>query len=195
MQKTGGWTNYSYFLVWCGKGFQLFILPLGGRQQPFSCVLGHFRHCDNRTNKQPCDPSASVLDQWKSTLLQFTNPIVFRQRESWGLVCRFVWLAQKIEAKFLSCWMPQKNSRGILTKSCSFAICIFKAVVSISRGFLTRSGSGRSCNSAILGKWEEMGLLGQGKASWKTLRALSCTIRTALHQGSGHLKLWLALRI
>ena len=127
--------------------------------------------------------------------LPFTNPIVFRQRESWGLVCRFVWLAQKIEAKFLSCWMPQKNSRGILTKSCSFAICIFKAVVSISRGFLTRSGSGRSCNSAILGKWEEMGLLGQGKASWKTLRALSCTIRTALHQGSGHLKLWLALRI
>ena len=40
-----------------------------------------------------------------------------------------------------------------------------------------------------------MGLLGQGKASWKTLRALSCTIRTALQEGSGHLKLWLALRI
>ena len=77
------------------------------------------------TNKQLCDPSASLLDQWKSTLLQFTNPIVFRQRESWGLVCRFVWLAQKIEAKFLSCWMPQKNSRGILTKGCYFAICKF----------------------------------------------------------------------
>ena len=34
---------------------------------------------------------------------------------------------------------------------------------------------GRSCNSAILGKWEEMGLLGQGKLE------NTCTLWNALH--------------
>ena len=60
MQKTG-WTIHSSFLVLPGleKGFILW--SLGDNEQPFSCVLGHFRHGDNRTTKQPADPSASLL--------------------------------------------------------------------------------------------------------------------------------------
>ena len=30
-------------------------------QQPFACVLGHFRHGDEQTNEQPGDPRASLL--------------------------------------------------------------------------------------------------------------------------------------
>ena len=48
MQKTG-WTNHSSFLVWSVKGFHLWMLSFGGIQQPFFCVLGHFRHGDKRT--------------------------------------------------------------------------------------------------------------------------------------------------
>ena len=41
--------------------------PLLGSQQPFSCVLGHFRHGDdNRPNKQPGYPSG----QCEGSLLQ-----------------------------------------------------------------------------------------------------------------------------
>ena len=46
-------------LVW--KRVLLWIWSLGGSQQPFFCVLGHFRHGDKRTNeRQPGDPSASL---------------------------------------------------------------------------------------------------------------------------------------
>ena len=54
MQKTG----WSY-LVW--KRVSLWMWSLGGSQQPFSCVLGHFRHGVKRTNEQSGDPSASLL--------------------------------------------------------------------------------------------------------------------------------------
>ena len=47
-------------LVWPGKGFILDVITRGS-QQPFSCVLGHFRRGDERTNKQQGDPSASLL--------------------------------------------------------------------------------------------------------------------------------------
>ena len=45
---------------------------LGFIQQPFSCVLGHFRHGDEQTTKQPtgwslCRPA---LDHWEGSLLQ-----------------------------------------------------------------------------------------------------------------------------
>ena len=38
-------------LVW--KRVLLWIWSLGGSQQPFFCVLGHFRHGDKQTNNQP----------------------------------------------------------------------------------------------------------------------------------------------
>ena len=47
------------------KGFTLFgcdhLGPIGGSQQPFPCVLSHFRYGDEQTNKQPVDSSASLL--------------------------------------------------------------------------------------------------------------------------------------
>ena len=50
-------------LVW--KRVSLWLWSLGGSQQPFSSVLGHFRHGDEQTNKrtneQPGEPSASLL--------------------------------------------------------------------------------------------------------------------------------------
>ena len=46
-------------LVW--KRILLWMWSLGGRQQPFSCVLGHFRQGDKQTNEQPGEPSASLL--------------------------------------------------------------------------------------------------------------------------------------
>ena len=39
-------------LVWSWKGFQLWMWSLGGSQQPFSCLLGHFWHGDNRTTNR-----------------------------------------------------------------------------------------------------------------------------------------------
>ena len=61
MQKNG-WTIHSSFLVLSDleKGLT-WMWSLVGRQQPFSCVLGHFWRGDKRTNKQPGDPSASLL--------------------------------------------------------------------------------------------------------------------------------------
>ena len=38
-------------LVW--KRVSLWMWSLGGRQQPFSCVLGNFRHGDKQPTKQP----------------------------------------------------------------------------------------------------------------------------------------------
>ena len=70
MQKIG-LTNYSSFLVWKGvssmdvitMGLKLPLLiwnsvdqsflDFRGSQQPFLCVLGHFRHSDTQPNKQP----------------------------------------------------------------------------------------------------------------------------------------------
>lgn len=37
-------------LVW--RRILLWMWSLGGRQQPFSCVLGHFQHGDERTNER-----------------------------------------------------------------------------------------------------------------------------------------------
>ena len=62
MQKTG-WTIFPLFwsgLVW--KTVSPWIRSLRGSQQPFSCVLGHFWHGDDkRTTNQPADPRASLL--------------------------------------------------------------------------------------------------------------------------------------
>ena len=55
-----GWTNYSSFLVWSVKrvkhnGFHTWVRSLGGIQQLFFCVLGHFRHGDDQVFlKQAC---------------------------------------------------------------------------------------------------------------------------------------------
>ena len=49
-------------LVWSGKGYHLWMWSLWGSQhQPFTYVLGHLRHGDNRTNEQLGDPRASLL--------------------------------------------------------------------------------------------------------------------------------------
>ena len=55
-------------LVSSGKGYHLWMWSLWGSQQPFSCVLGHFRHVDT----QPTNQVPSALDQWESNLLQFS---------------------------------------------------------------------------------------------------------------------------
>ena len=50
MQKTGR-TNYSTFLVWFGLERRLTVDVISrgqSTQQPFSCVLGHFRHGDEQ---------------------------------------------------------------------------------------------------------------------------------------------------
>ena len=67
------WLDHSFLfpglVFWYGnwKRVSLWMWSLGGSQQPFSCVLGHFRHVDEQTNKQPtrwslCNPA---LDQWE----------------------------------------------------------------------------------------------------------------------------------
>ena len=59
MQKTG-FIPFSWScLAW--KRVSLWMWSLGGSQQPFSCVLGHFWHGDEWTNNQPADPRASLL--------------------------------------------------------------------------------------------------------------------------------------
>ena len=57
------WLDHSSILVLCGreKGFSLDVIPRGGSQQPFYCVLGHFRHGDTQPTEQLGDPSASLL--------------------------------------------------------------------------------------------------------------------------------------
>ena len=52
-RQNAGWTSHSSFLALSGleNGFTI-TMALGGNQQPFSCVLGHFWHGDERTNKQ-----------------------------------------------------------------------------------------------------------------------------------------------
>ena len=58
------WMDHSFVfpcLVWSGKGFHFGCDHQGGSQQTFSCVLGHFQRRDERTNKQPGDPSVSLL--------------------------------------------------------------------------------------------------------------------------------------
>ena len=62
MQKTG-WTNYSTFLVWSGKGFQLWMLSLGGSHQPFSCVSGHFWHGGEYPNKPTTNSLPSTSEK------------------------------------------------------------------------------------------------------------------------------------
>ena len=54
-------------LGWSKNRYHLWMWPLLASQQPFSCVLGHFRHGDdNRPNKQPGYPSG----QCEGSLLQ-----------------------------------------------------------------------------------------------------------------------------
>ena len=49
-------------LIWSGKEFHLWMWSLECSQQPFFCVIGHFRHGhDRRTNNLPSDPRASLL--------------------------------------------------------------------------------------------------------------------------------------
>ena len=49
-------------LVWkMVSPFHRWMCSLSGSQQPFSCVLGHFRHGDNQTHNRTTDPSASQL--------------------------------------------------------------------------------------------------------------------------------------
>ena len=50
---------YWSSVVW--KRVSPWMWSLWGSQQPFSCLLGHFRHGDNKPTKQLGDPSASVL--------------------------------------------------------------------------------------------------------------------------------------
>ena len=57
------WLDHSFLslvLSSLEKSFTLDVITRGS-QHPFSCVLGHFRHGDERTNNQPGDPSASLL--------------------------------------------------------------------------------------------------------------------------------------
>ena len=62
------WLDHSFlvpglvFWYWNWKRVLLWMWSLGGSQQPFPCVLGHFQHGDDeQTPKQPGDLSASVL--------------------------------------------------------------------------------------------------------------------------------------
>ena len=62
-------------LVW--KRILLCMWSLRGSQQPFSWVLGHFRHGDTQTNDHTtrwslCKPA---LDQWEGSLLQNSSTI------------------------------------------------------------------------------------------------------------------------
>ena len=60
-------------LVW--KRVSLWMWSLGGSQQPFSCVLGHFQHGDEqtneRTNNQVILVQACSWPVWERSLLQF----------------------------------------------------------------------------------------------------------------------------
>ena len=61
MQNTGQ-LFLTLVLVSSGKEYPFLMdVIVRGSQKPFSCVLGHFRHGDNRTPNQPGDPSASLL--------------------------------------------------------------------------------------------------------------------------------------
>ena len=69
------WLDQLFFisgLAWSGKGYHLWMWSVRGSQQPFSCVLGHFRLGDNQMTKRQwvileCKPA---LDQWEGSLLQ-----------------------------------------------------------------------------------------------------------------------------
>ena len=68
-------------LVW--KRVSLWMWSLRGSQQTFFCVFGRFRHGDDKeTNKQPGDPSASLL-------LVPRPPCFWKQKQ----VGRGTWLA------------------------------------------------------------------------------------------------------
>ena len=57
---TKDWINQLFLipgLIWSGKRFHLWMWSLWDSEQPFSCVLGLFRHGDNQPTK-PGDPSA-----------------------------------------------------------------------------------------------------------------------------------------
>ena len=60
------WLDHSLpfpCLVWSGKGFHFGCDHSGGYQQPFSCVLGHFWHGDEQTNKNKQTNNQVILVQ------------------------------------------------------------------------------------------------------------------------------------
>ena len=80
-------------LVW--KRVSLWLWSLGGSQQPFSSVLGHFRHGDDQMNEQPGDPSASLL-------------LTSVRRQSFAICWKAVWIQIKdrhflVELDYLGC--------------------------------------------------------------------------------------------
>ena len=56
-------------LVW--KRILLWLWSIGGRQQPFSCVLGHFRHGHEQTNNGVNLVQACSWPVWEGSLLQY----------------------------------------------------------------------------------------------------------------------------
>ena len=80
-------TNYSSVLVWTAKGFQIWVRTLGGSQQPFSCVLSHFRHGDlQHITEQLGDPRGS--------LLLTSEKVVFCKIMEWVKICGGVFWRQ-----------------------------------------------------------------------------------------------------
>ena len=62
-------------LVW--KRVLLWIWSLGGSQQPFFCVLGHFRHGHEQTNNRVILVQACPWPVWEGSLLQFLCPLFY----------------------------------------------------------------------------------------------------------------------
>ena len=62
-------------LVW--KRVLLWIWSLGGSQQPFFCVFGHFQHGDEQTNKRTNNRvilvQACPWPVWEGSLLQYDD--------------------------------------------------------------------------------------------------------------------------
>ena len=68
------WLDHSFLfpgLVWFEKRVLFWIWSLGGSQQPFFCVLGHFRHGHEQTNNRVILVQACPWPVWEGSLLQF----------------------------------------------------------------------------------------------------------------------------
>ena len=71
MQKTG-LANYFLFLIW--KTVSTWMWSLGGSQQSFSCVSGHFRLGDNQQNNRVNQVQACSLPVWECENQSFAIP-------------------------------------------------------------------------------------------------------------------------
>ena len=60
-------------LVWCGKGYHLWMWSPWDSQKPFSCVLGHFRHGDVKTTNWVILVQVCSWPVWEGSLLQKRN--------------------------------------------------------------------------------------------------------------------------